>query len=90
MSESIVKLEGAMTIAKAEELYGQLEEIFRSANPTKIDASEVSRVDTSILQLLVSFVNSKKSGGVTVEWVGVSDDFLAGAKILGLEEHLDL
>lgn len=90
MSESLVKLEGAMTIAKAEQLHGQLEEIFRSANPTKIDASDVSRVDTSILQLLISFIESKKSGGVSVEWSGVSDEFLAGAKILGFEEHLGL
>lgn len=90
MSETVVKLEGAVTIAKAEALHTQLEEIFRSANPTKIDATEVSRVDTAILQLLVSFINSKKSGGVYIEWIGVSDDFIAGAKMLGMDQYLDL
>lgn len=90
MSDAIVKLEGAMTIAKAEALHSQLEEIFRSANPTKIDATEVSRVDTAVVQLLVSFISSKKAGGVNVEWVGVSDEFLAGAKMLGMDQYLAL
>lgn len=90
MSESVVKLEGAMTIAKAEALYSELEDLFRNATPTKLAAQDVSRIDTSVLQLLVSFMNSMKSGGVSVEWDGVSDELLAGAKMLGLEQDLNL
>lgn len=88
MSETLVKLEGAMTIAKAEALHHELEEIFRNSHPTKILASDVSRVDTSILQLLVSFINGMKSAGVAVEWDGVSEELLAGAKLLGLDQEL--
>lgn len=90
MSEAIVKLEGAMTIAKAEALHSQLEELFQSATATKIDATEVSRVDTAIVQLLVSFMNSMKASNINVAWNGVSEDFLAGAKILGMDQYLEL
>jgi len=90
MNEENIKLEGVVNIAKAENLFHEMEELVRHCNPTKIHASEVSRVDTAILQLLASFISHMSGEGAKVEWEGVSDELLAAVKLLGMEQALNL
>ncbi len=90
MNEESIKLEGVVNIAKAESLFHEMENIVRQCLPTKIHASEVSRVDTAALQLLASFISHMNTAGAKVEWSGVSDELLAAAKLLGMEQALNL
>ncbi len=90
MAETEVKLEGVMSIAKVEGLHKELEEAFRNSLKTTINAKEVERVDTSVLQTLSSFIHQMSAGGVEVSWGDVSDEFVAAAKLIGLESALNL
>ena len=90
MSESSINLEGAVNIAKVESLHHEMEEAFKLALPTIIHASDVSRADTAALQLLVVFIKSMHQAKVKISWSGVSDELVAAAKLLGLEEVLNL
>jgi len=89
MGEVEVVLDEIMTIAKVEGLYTTLEGAFPNGRETKIIASNVSRVDTSVLQVLIAFVAKMKTEGVPVTWGGRSDGFMAGVNLLGLENELD-
>ncbi len=88
MSQSEIKLEGVVNIAKAEALHQQMEALVIGGAPVSIDASEVTRVDTSIVQLLASFLDALKRTGIEVSWSGVSDEFRDGIKLLGMEQAI--
>lgn len=90
MSSGTIKLEGVLNIARVEALHAQFEEIEKNAEPLTINVSDVTRVDTSVLQLLVSFFRSMSSLEIDVKWAGMSDEFKASAKLLGLEKELKL
>jgi len=90
MSKAEIKLEGTVNIAKAEGLFHEMEALFRSGTAVSIHAAEVSKVDTSTLQLIVSFITSMQAGGFAVSWDGVSDELLSSAKLLGLDQALNL
>jgi len=90
MNEESIKLDGVVNIAKAETLFHEMEEIVRQNHPVKIYAPEVTRVDTAALQLIASFIAHMKNAGTTVEWDGVSNELIAAAKLLGMEQALKL
>lgn len=90
MTDELIKLEGNVSIAKAESLFHQMEEVLRLGHPTKICAADLSRVDTSILQLIASFMDGMNKNGVSVEWDGISDELKAAAKLLGMEQSINL
>jgi ABC-type transporter Mla MlaB component len=90
MSEESIKLEGVVNIAKAEVLFHEMEEVIRLSHPAKIYAPEVTRVDTAVLQLIASFIAHMNNVGASVEWCGVSEELLAAAKLLGMEQALML
>jgi len=88
MTPTPIKLEGAMSIAKAEGLHQQLEAALREYSCIEIDASEVSRVDTAIVQLLASFLTDAENSGVQVSWRSVSDEMKEGVRLLGMDQIL--
>ncbi len=90
MSEPNLTLEGAVNIAKAEKLHGELEELLKHGTPTIIDASGVSRADTAALQLLASFFQSMKAAEVDVTWHEVAEELVEAAKLAGLAVMLGL
>ena len=90
MKKENLTLEGVVNIAKAEGLFHEMEALVLEAGCTIIQASEVTRVDTAILQLLTSFIADMANVNINVEWAGVSDEFTESAKLLGLEQALNL
>jgi len=85
-----INLEGVVNIAKAEALHQQMENILKEAIPATLQATDVQRVDTAILQLLLAFFKSMASVRVAITWKGVSDELLVAIKLLGLEKELGL
>jgi anti-anti-sigma regulatory factor len=90
MGSANIKLEGVLNIARVEAMHAQFEDLEKNAEPFSINASDVTRVDTSVLQLLVSLFRSMSALEVEVKWAGMSDEFKASAKLLGLEKELKL
>ena len=90
MDEESIKLEGVVNIAKAETLFHDMERIAKHCMPTKIYAAKVTRIDTAAIQLIASFMQYMHQAEVTVEWCGVSDDFMVAARLLGMEQALNL
>ena len=90
MSEVNINLEGVLTIARVESLHAELEEIERKSQPVSISAQSVTRVDTAILQLLVAFFRHLAARDISISWNGVSDEFVASARLLGLATDLQL
>jgi anti-anti-sigma regulatory factor len=85
-----IVLESNSGIAQAELLAGRLEEAFQKSIPIIIDGSAITRVDTSVLQLLYSFCASMKETGVSVTWKEPSDELCQAAGNLGVKQLLGL
>ena len=85
-----IVLESNSGIAQGELLAGRLEEAFQKSIPIIIDGSAITRVDTSVLQLLYSFCASMKETGVSVTWKEPSDELCQAAENLGVKQLLGL
>jgi anti-anti-sigma regulatory factor len=78
------------TIIRAEELHTQMETLLQSGHDVEIDASKVEQIDTSALQLLLSFHQTLANDGRNALWKSPSDQLLTTAKLLGLDEYLTM
>tara|TARA_R110002072_G_scaffold154_1_gene997 strand:+ start:55122 stop:55397 length:276 start_codon:yes stop_codon:yes gene_type:complete len=90
MSAKTLKLEGVLNIARVEKLHSEFEELEKNSAPLVIDVKDVTRVDTSVLQLFVALFKSMSGLGVEVSWAGASDEFKAAAELLGVTNVLGL
>jgi ABC-type transporter Mla MlaB component len=55
-----------------------------------LDAANVERIDTAVLQLLCAFVRDRQARGLKVQWQGASTALQEAADLLDLRTHLDL
>jgi ABC-type transporter Mla MlaB component len=76
------------TIIRAEELHAQMETLILTGHDVEIDGSKVEQIDTSALQLLLSFHQTLVSDGRNVLWNAPSEQLLTTAKLLGVDTHL--
>jgi len=91
MSDQLeILLESNSGIAQAELLAGRLEEAFQESIPIIINGSAITRIDTSVLQLLYSFCAAMKETGVNVSWKEPSDELCQAADNLGVKTLLGL
>jgi anti-anti-sigma factor len=82
-----LELASELSIAHAAELQRTLKERL-AAGALIIDASRVTQIDTSILQLLVSASRACTQRGVVCSWTGVSDTMRRCASLIGVAEFL--
>jgi anti-anti-sigma regulatory factor len=76
------------TIIRAEELHAQMETLLQTGHDVEIDASKVEQIDTSALQLLLSFHQALTNDGRHILWKEPSEQLLHTAKLLGVDHHL--
>jgi phospholipid transport system transporter-binding protein len=72
---------------------GQLQQTFAShldASQITLDGTEVERVDTAALQLLVVYRHELEKRGHAMQWAGVSAPLYDAASQLGLTQTLAL
>lgn len=86
---SAVVLMSQSTIAQASEIYAQLLSALAEGTALAIDATEVSRIDASVLQLLLSYQQSVQAMGLSMTWLGRSAAFESSARTLGMEALLE-
>jgi anti-anti-sigma regulatory factor len=78
------------TIVKAEELHGQMESLIQSGNDIEIQSASVEQIDTSALQLILSFHQALAKYDRKLTWPNPSEQTVATAKLLGIDEHIGL
>ena len=88
MESEQLDLGSKCTIIRAEELHAQMEILIQSGKDVEIDASKVEQVDTSALQLLLSFHQTLSNDGRHVKWNAPSEQLIKTAKLLGVENQL--
>jgi anti-anti-sigma regulatory factor len=55
-----------------------------------LDGKQVERIDAASLQLIYSFIEEARENGVDVAWRSPSEVLTHNAKLLGMEEALQL
>lgn len=85
-----VPLGEALVIGTAAELHAQLGEALASSDPVVLDATAVTRLDTSGLQLLQAFVEARDANDGPWQWANVSEALRTAAALLGLQPMLKL
>jgi anti-anti-sigma regulatory factor len=78
------------TIIRAEELHAQMEALLQSEHDVEIDSSKVEQLDTSGLQLLLSFHSALQQADRQISWLTPSPQTISSAKLLGLDQLLGL
>lgn len=91
MAESVTyQLERCSDISKSELLHEQLERYLNSGADVVIDASQVERIDTSAMQILISLGQSLEKQHLSASIIKPSESFLAAAKLLGVTSELNI
>jgi ABC-type transporter Mla MlaB component len=72
------------TIEHAPGLHEQLAKILDDRACVTLDFGALKRCDTAGLQVLAAFVRERREAGRAIELVGLSEHFLATAKLIGL------
>jgi anti-anti-sigma regulatory factor len=85
---SIVTLPASCTLREAHEVRRVLLASLEGAGPVKIHIGAVTKVDTSVLQLLACFVRDLREGGRRFSWRGEAGEFDRAVRQLGLQELL--
>ena len=90
VAESIINLDATLTIQNVGKLHEKLKKSYSSNNAIEINASQVSSIDTSTLQLLVALKKDAVKQQKEVVFVAPSQRFIKSAELLGLLEILDI
>jgi anti-anti-sigma regulatory factor len=88
--EGILHLAETLDIAGAADLHTHLLEFLGTKQPITIDASHVSRVDTTALQLLCAFIQEVNITSPGFCWQQPSDALYQSADLLGVTDILGL
>lgn len=83
-------LEASCTLRDAVDMQFQLLTAPGGSKQTDIDGSQVEKIDTAGLQLLVAFAQLSRKAGKPLNWCGVSDALARASQSLGLDEVLEL
>jgi anti-anti-sigma regulatory factor len=80
-----IVLPASCTLKEASAVRDLLKDGLEATGDVELDARAVQRVDTSVLQLLASFVRDMGEAGRAVTWAGTNEEFSRSARLLGLE-----
>ncbi len=83
-------LSGMLDITGVAELKVRLGQALDELAPVELDATDLSWIDASALQLLVAFLQEATQRGIAVSWLAVSDELMAAAQLMGLDKSLQL
>ena len=88
--KTVINCEPTIDISAAQALYDHLINAISNDHDVEINAGDVTRVDTAVLQVFTAFMLESKSRDQNVIWNSVSDVFYASAELLGLVGELGL
>ena len=85
-----MKLDSDLSIRNAELLYSSYESEYEKGGDVSIDASDVDRVDTTILQMITALKLRLESEHKYLNITEPSENFINSAELLGLASILEL
>ena len=88
--DNTIVLPAVMTIAEAESFHGALDDAIKTGESYTIDASQVERVDTSVMQQLICFQAELKRHDRELSFGEVSDPFANAVRLLGLGHKINI
>jgi anti-anti-sigma factor len=88
-SVAAVKLPGGLQIRNADEVANLLRAAI-ATRELRIDAGDVSQVDTAGVQLLVAAIATARRDGAEHEWLSASPSLRDAARRLGVEALLEM
>jgi len=88
VSTNVISLESTQNIQNVSDLHQQIFAVYQQHDKIEIDASEVSSIDTSSLQLLLVLKHSAMNDNKEVSFDFPSERFIEAAELLGMSEML--
>lgn len=85
-----IDLGEVLDISFAAKLHSQLKDETQKNSAVNFISSDLTRVDASCLQVLVSFMSYAKENEIKIAWEAPSDVFKEAARLTGLTEILEL
>jgi len=89
-SKVVITCEPYMDISDAVNIHKELQNALDSGQEVEIKASEVERIDTSVLQLFYGFIKEAQTRGIAIKWKEVSEPVKTSATNLGITKHLGI
>jgi len=89
-ADDVLTLQNIQDISKSALLKQQIMVLIKDSKHIQIDASDVSRVDGSALQLLCALFAYANTHDIQLSWIKPSEAMLASAEYLGMKEQLKL
>lgn len=83
--DAFIVLDERLDIAEAAKLYNHLMMLTSQGHDVVLDCSNVTVIDTTVLEMVASFVWQATGNGSRVSWGNPSAAFHKSAKMLGLE-----
>lgn len=88
-SESVFEIQAVQDISSVTEVHEQMKKLFKN-NKVILNGESVERIDAVSLQLILSFIQEAKINDVEVSWRSPSIAISTSAKLLGMEDVLQL
>ena len=88
--KTVIVCESTVDISDSQELKNRFLSVLAEKTRVEIDAREVTRIDTSALQLFYSFTQALKQSSIEFSWLGASEVFTNSAELLGIRDALGL
>jgi anti-anti-sigma regulatory factor len=79
-----------LDISGAQDLYDKLQTALGAQGPVVLDATQVERVDTAVLQMLCAFMRDAQASGIVVQWRQPSPALENAARLLNVRACLAL
>ncbi|MDH5300961.1 MAG: STAS domain-containing protein [Gammaproteobacteria bacterium] len=90
VKKMVITCESNVDISVAKDFYELLMQALAERQLVEIDASQVERVDGSILQLLYAFWKEAGQIGLPVSFKAASTSFVTSARLLGMDKSMNL
>ena len=82
--------EDSVDISGVSALHNQISSEIQQGCTISLDASQIERIDTAGLQLFAALFIDAATQNITINWLNPSDTLQTSARLLGLEELLQL
>lgn len=83
-SDNSIQLPSHLTIRQIEQVYRLCENALKGTANLRIDASDVTKVDTAGLQLLIALKLEMDQQHSAIEWAAVADELRQTAQFMGV------
>lgn len=87
---TVIHCDACLDISGVWDLHGRLSKALEAQQPVVLDAAQVERIDTAVLQTLCAFFQDAQASGVVVQWQQPSLAVQTAARLLNVSACLAL